>query len=166
IISRGANSGIMSTERAWTESERKVIRESMEDVYDMFLDKTLAGRKRAGVTMSKEKLLTLAGGRVWTGRQAKAAGLVDELGTLDDAIAAAKKMAGVEGKEMEILTLPKPRSFFERLAESGGAETKVPLASLIQGFPEIPKHLRHAETLLRMSNDRVWLMTPYAVEIK
>ncbi|MBX7102690.1 MAG: signal peptide peptidase SppA, partial [Gemmataceae bacterium] len=105
IISRGANSGIMSTERAWTESERKVIRESMEDVYDMFLDKTLAGRKRAGVTMSKEKLLTLAGGRVWTGRQALAAGLVDELGTLDDAIAAAKKMAGVEGKEMEILTL-------------------------------------------------------------
>ena len=41
--------------------------------------------------MTKAKLLELAGGRVWTGRQAKANGLVDELGTLDDAIAFVNK---------------------------------------------------------------------------
>ena len=57
----------------------------MQDIYDQFLDKALEGRKKAGVEMTKEKLLKLAGGRVWTGRQAKANGLVDELGTLDDA---------------------------------------------------------------------------------
>ena len=68
--------------------------------------------------MDKEKLLTLAGGRVWTGRQAKANGLVDELGTLDDAIAAAKKLAGQEGKDLELLTLPQPRSIIEKLADS------------------------------------------------
>src|SRR5262249_30214239 len=90
VISRGANAGITSAEQPWSDGERKVIRESMQTVYDQFLDKTLSGRKKAGVSLTREKLLTLAGGRVWTGRQAKAAGLVDELGTLDDAIAAAK----------------------------------------------------------------------------
>lgn len=164
VISRGSNSGLASSDKPWNESERKVIRESMEDIYEMFLDKSLAGRKRAGVTMSKEKLLSLAGGRVWTGRQAKAAGLIDELGTLDDAIAAAKKMAGVEGKELEILTLPKARSFFDRLAE-GGTDAVSPTASLLKALPAVPKHLRHAELFLK-GNEKVWLMTPYGVDIK
>src|SRR5206468_4066420 len=105
-ISRGANSGLMSSSKPWTESERQVMTRIMQDIYDQFLDKTLQGRKKAGVEMSKEKLLTLAGGRVWTGRQAKTNGLVDELGTLDDAIAAAKALAGQEGKDLEWLVLP------------------------------------------------------------
>lgn len=166
VISRGANSGLMSSEQPWNEAERKVIRESMQDVYDTFLDKSLAGRKRAGTSMTREKLLTLAGGRVWTGRQAKVNGLVDELGTLSDAIAAAKKMAGVDGKDMEILTLPKPRSFLDRFAE-GGAETRIAfqLGSL-GGLPEMPKHLRHLGGLMKMKNERVWLIQPFAFQIK
>jgi protease IV len=168
VIARGANSGIASTNDAWTDSERKVVRESMQEIYDMFLDKSLAGRKRAGVNMTRDQLLNLAGGRVWTGRQAKANGLIDELGTLDDAIAAVKKMAGLEGKEMEILTLPRPRSFFEKLAESGGAEARLPgiAAEFLKNLPDGPKRLRHAETLLRLQKDRVWLMQPIAMEIK
>lgn len=165
VISRGANSGLASTDQPWTEAERKVVRESMQDVYDMFLDRTLAGRKRAGNPMSKEKLLTLAGGRIWTGRQAKAAGLVDELGTLDDAIAAAKKLAGVEGKEMEILTLPKPRSFLDRLAESG-SETQISTPALAAILPKLPKSLRFAEVFLKAKSDRVWLIDPVGIEIK
>lgn len=167
IIARGANSGLASTNDAWTEGERKVVREMMQDVYDMFLDKSLAGRHRAGVNMTREQLVTLAGGRVHTGRQAKANGLIDELGTLDDAIAAAKKMAGVEGKEMEILTLPRPRSFFEKFAD-GGADARAPgvAVELLKGLGPIPQQLRHAETMLRLQKDRVWLMQPVAVEIK
>lgn len=168
VIARGANSGIASTNEAWSDGERKVVRESMQEIYDMFLDKSLAGRKRAGVTMTRDQLLSLAGGRVWTGRQAKANGLVDELGTLDDAIAAVKKMAGVEGKDMEILTLPRPRSFFEKLAETGGADARTPgfAAGLFKALPEAPKHFRHAATLLRLQKDRVWLMEPAAMEIR
>src|SRR5205085_12677480 len=99
--------------------ERKVMLDHIQDTYDQFLDKALAGRKKAGVTMTRDKLLSLAGGRVWTGRQAKANGLIDELGTLEDAIVAVKKMAGVEGKDLEILSLPKPVSFLDRLADGG-----------------------------------------------
>ena len=68
----------------------------MKDTYDGFVSKALEGRKKAGRTMTREQLLELAGGRVWTGRQAKANGLIDELGTVGDAILAAKKMAGVQ----------------------------------------------------------------------
>ena len=77
--------------------------------------------------MTRDQLLDLAGGRVWTGRQAKANGLVDELGTAADAIEAARKMAGVpDGEKLEILELPESRSFLESLLDSrsdGDAET-------------------------------------------
>ena len=69
--------------------------------------------------MTRDELVKLAGGRVWTGRQAKANGLVDELGTLDDAIAGAKKLAGIDPKkEMELLILPK-RRVVPRQADGG-----------------------------------------------
>ncbi len=167
IISRGANSGLESSERPWNESERAVMTRLMQDVYDQFLDKTLKGRNKAGIEMDKEKLLTLAAGRVWTGRQAKANGLVDELGTLDDAVAAAKKIAGQEDKDLEILTLPHPRSIIDKLTDSG-PETKINLGSLV-ALPDVPglaAKLRTARALLRLKGERVWLMQPLGIEIK
>jgi protease-4 len=170
VISRGANSGLMSSSKPWSESERQVMTRIMQDIYDQFLDKALQGRKKAGIEMNKEKLLTLAAGRVWTGRQAKANGLVDELGTLDDAIAAAKKLAGQEGKELEWLVLPRPRSFIEKLADMG-EETKAPALKLdpFAGFADVPglrAKLRTARSLLRLQSERVWLMPPMCVEVK
>jgi protease-4 len=167
VISRGANSGLESSERPWTESERAVMTRLMQDVYDQFLDKTLKGREKAGVTMDKEKLLTLAAGRVWTGRQAKANGLVDELGTLDDAVAAAKKLAGVGNKDLEILVLPKPRSILEKLTETG-SEAKLPIDPL-SNMPDLPglsAKLKTARALLRLKGERVWLMAPMCLEVK
>ncbi|HEX4591119.1 MAG TPA: signal peptide peptidase SppA, partial [Gemmataceae bacterium] len=170
VISRGANSGLESSEKPWTESERSVMTRLMQEVYDQFLDKTVAGRKKAGVEMTKEQLLTLAGGRVWTGRQAKANGLVDELGTLEDAVAAAKKLADQEGKDLELLTLPKPRSIIEKLADVG-IDTKAP-AMRIDPFADLPEvpglatKLRTARALLRLQGERVWLMLPVRMEIR
>ncbi|MFL5327725.1 MAG: signal peptide peptidase SppA [Gemmataceae bacterium] len=167
IINRGANAGIMTADKPWNDAERKVVRESMQDVYDQFLQRVLDARSRAGVQMTREKLLTLAGGRVWTGRQAKANGLVDELGTLDDAIAAAKKMAGQDGKDLEIQTLPKQKSLFEKLAESGGAEARLNLPGLeaLKLMPQMPKHLKAADAILRMQGEKVWLIQPFGLEL-
>jgi protease IV len=169
VISRGANSGLMSSDQPWSESERRVMLALMQTTYDQFLDKALQGRKRAGIEMDKEKLLTLAGGRVWTGRQAKTAGLVDELGTLDDAIAGAKKLAGTEGEDLELLILPHGRSLLERLTDT--VDAKMPpvgmeLAQMAKQFPELRRHLRTAATMLRLRNERVWLMAPFALDIK
>src|SRR5262249_15024138 len=127
VISRGKNSGILSMTEPFSDSERKAMKALMQDVYDQFVDKAGEGRQEAGKEMKREELLKLAGGRVWTGRQAKANGLVDELGTLEDAIAAAKKAAGVpEDKEMELLQLPKNPGPLEMLLNTAGADTKVP----------------------------------------
>jgi protease-4 len=170
VISRGANSGLVSSSKPWTESERAVMTRIMQDIYDQFLDKALQGRKKAGVEMDKEKLLTLAAGRVWTGRQAKANGLIDELGTLDDAVAAAKKLAGQEGKDLEWLVLPRPKSLIEKLADST-SETKAPALKIdpLAGFADVPGmavKLRTARALLRLQSERVWLMAPMCVEVK
>jgi protease-4 len=167
VISRGVNSGLESSERPWSESERAVMTRLMQETYDQFLDKTIEGRKKAGVELTKEKLLTLAGGRVWTGRQAKANGLVDELGSLNDAVAAAKKLAGEDDKDLELLTLPRPRSFIEKIADAGG-DVKMPAIRIdpLTDVPEVAAKLKTARALLRMKNERVWLMLPARLEIK
>ena len=119
VLARGANSGIFSPSTPFSESERKAITALMRDVYDQFVDKAIQGRARAGRKFDKEEFLKLAEGRIWTGRQAKANGLVDELGTLDDAIASAKVMAGMKkDAEVELLVLPKAKNFIDVLMES------------------------------------------------
>ena len=69
--------------------------------------------------MSVERVNEIAQGRVWSGVDAQALGLVDELGTLDDAIAAAADMAELE--DYGIRKYPKYKSGFERLMEDFGS---------------------------------------------
>lgn len=162
VVSRGKNSGVTSSTFAWSESERKAMTETIEEVYATFLDKALAGRKAAGVNMTREELVKLAGGRVWTGRQAKTNRLVDELGTLDDAIAGAKQLAGIDPKtEMDLLQLPKGGSLLDKLLEG---DMPLPFGSL--GVPGVRAALRTATPLLRTQKDPVKVMLPFAVEWK
>lgn len=169
VVARGKNSGVNSTTFPWTESERAAMTDTIEQVYDLFISKTLAGRKAAGVTMTREKLLSLAGGRVWTGRQAKANGLVDELGTLNDAVAGAKKLAGVDPKgEMELLILPKGESFLDKLMEG---DAKMPfgaagLDAALRAVPGADKAVRMLAPLLRTERDPAKVMLPFRLEWK
>lgn len=167
VVSRGKNTGVTSSTFVWTESERKTMTEIVDAVYEQFTSKAVAGRKAAGVDMTKEKLLKIASGRVWTGRQALANGLVDELGTLDDAIAGAKKFAGIDpGKEMELLVLPKASSFIEQLMEG---EAKMPFGKMevsALNLPGMEKALRMAAPLLSTRKDFVKALLPYSVEFK
>ena len=65
-IERGKNSGMFSSSGKFTDSQREVVKKMMEDIYEQFTDKAAKGRK-----MPVDKLRKLAGGRVYTGRQAK-----------------------------------------------------------------------------------------------
>ena len=70
----------------------------------------------------------LGQGRVWTGRQAKANGLVDELGGLDRAVAIARERAKLPATgDVELVAYPRARSFFEMVSDgfSGGSEAAV-----------------------------------------
>ena len=89
----------------------KKIEESMQVVYDQFIERTAAARH-----MTPEKVDEIAQGRVWTGAQAKQIGLVDELGGLYKAVDLAKQRARIPAdEEVELVVYPPHRSFYEVL---------------------------------------------------
>ncbi len=168
-LSRGTNANIFSTTHPFSESEKKAFLSMMRDTYEQFLNKALEGRKMAGKDMTREQLESLAGGRVWTGRQALANGLIDELGTMDDAIAAAWKMAGQPAdKEPEILQLPKSHGLLDMLMDmKGDARLTAPeQLPLLRAVPELARKLGHVESLLQLRGEPVWLINPYRIEMK
>jgi len=159
VISLGKNSGLLSAVNPMTEGERKVWKANMEEVYRQFVTKTAAGRN-----LTIKQLEPLASGRVWTGRQAKNNGLVDQLGTLHDAIQAAKKAANFkDGDEAELLILPESQSFLDQLL--GGIGTPVP------GFQNhIPKswlhNLQDVEAVRKLFAEPALMLMPYRVIIR
>jgi protease-4 len=168
VLQRGANAGIFSSTHGFTPSQKEAFRAMMQDTYDQFLDKALAGRKAAGKTMTREQLVKLAGGHVWTGRQAKQNGLIDELGGLDDAIAAAKQLGGLPAdKEPDLLELPKPRHFLDSFLENQlGASVNTPEVRLLRRLPGMRQHLGVVEGLLQLRGEAVWLTMPYGLTLE
>jgi protease IV len=92
VIKSGTFKDAGSPTRPLTEEERAYFQSLISNMYDQFISTVASGRK-----MHESQVRKLADGRVYTGQEAKADGLVDELGTYQDAIAAAAKMAGIEG---------------------------------------------------------------------
>ena len=90
-ITSGPHKDMGSPLRAMTAEERQLLQAMIGDVYDQFVTAVADGRK-----MDKAKVKKLADGRVYTGRQAKEVGLVDELGSFHGAIKLAAKLAHIE----------------------------------------------------------------------
>lgn len=165
LVTRGKRSDFMSTERPFTNEEREVMVAMMSDVYDTFLSRVMEGRKKAGKDLKLEDLKKIAGGRIWTGNTAKEIGLIDEVGTLDDAIAYAKKKAGLEDKgEVELWFQPRGRgSFLDSLFD---AQITARLRALVTSVPGLEKHLQFFDVVSRHPQERIWLMSPYSLEPK
>jgi protease-4 len=105
----GRYADLYSPVRPFSPEERKRVEEQMQATYDAFVEKAAAGRNT-----TPERIDTVAQGRVWTGRQAKQIGLVDELGGLDRALALAKQRAKLPpDSEVELVVYPPKRSIFE-----------------------------------------------------
>lgn len=98
VIKSGKHKDIASPFRGIGKEEREILQGVMDDVHEQFIAAVSDGRK-IPVAAVRE----IADGRVFSGRQAIKAGLVDELGDLDYAVKAAAKMAGIKG-EPEIIT--------------------------------------------------------------
>ncbi len=93
IIKSGEFKDLGGAVRDLTPAERKILQDMLDDVHAQFIDAVAAGRK-----MERERVVALADGRIFSGRQALGAGLVDELGDLRDAVARAGALAGLPGK--------------------------------------------------------------------
>jgi protease-4 len=92
-IKSGPHKDILSPERQMTTEERSIIQTMVDDLYNQFVTVVAEGRK-----MDPARVRQLADGRIYTGSQAKDLGLVDELGTMYDAIDGAAQLAGIKGK--------------------------------------------------------------------
>jgi len=92
-----------SPSRPLTEAERKYFQNLIDGMFHQFVQAVASSRK-----MDEGAVRELADGRVHTGAEAHSVGLVDELGTLQDAIEAAGKLAGIAGKP-KVITPPKKR---------------------------------------------------------
>jgi protease-4 len=91
-ITAGEYKGAGSPFSALTATETALVQESVDEVYAQFIDIVAEGRK-----MERSEVESLATGWAWNGAQAKKLGLVDELGTYEDALKAAAKLGGISG---------------------------------------------------------------------
>ncbi|WP_428939511.1 signal peptide peptidase SppA [Fontivita pretiosa] len=114
---RGRHAGILATAAPFSDEERQKIQSWMNEIYEVFKGHV---REIRGSRL-KKNLEDLAGGRVYTGQQALELGLVDKIGTLQDAIAYAAGQASI--KDYDVRVVPEPKNFIEQLiAELTGAE--------------------------------------------
>ncbi len=158
VVSRGKNSGILTSTSPFSPDERKIWLRYMEQTYHEFVSKAAQGRH-----MDYEKLEALAQGRVYTGRQAKKLGLIDEVGTLKDAIAEAKKLAGLKADaDVDFLVLPEPKSFFEQMFGGDGPE----LDDFTAILPGPLKSLGNVKAWKHLLGSKVLLWMPYHIELK
>ncbi len=119
-ITSGKYKDIGSPWRPMEPDEKRLLQGLVQDVYDQFVDAVAEGRD-----IPREKALKLADGRIFTGRQALALGLVDKLGSYYDAVELAAKEAGIKG-EPKVKTFGASKSIWGELF---GTEELFPLPS-------------------------------------
>lgn len=150
----GERSAIFSILSPFTPEEKKVLKSEIVWTYGKFLDKAAEGRH-----MTREAVDKVGKGRVWTGRQAKEIGLIDELGGLTEAITLAKKEAGIPAsEEVKLDVWPKKQSIWRRLLETGdlGAGMKSPLLRRVE---------RSMDIIENMGRVRAWALMPLEFDL-
>ncbi|MDM7923488.1 MAG: signal peptide peptidase SppA [Pyrinomonadaceae bacterium] len=166
-VLRGKNAGIFRESEKWTPEERAKMEEQTNNIYfNNFIPKVAAGRK-----MSLEQANTVGQGRVWTGTQAKANGLVDEFGGLEKAIDLAKQIANLPAdKDVRRVVFPAPKPFFQTMfgsEESTVAAEQAAQKALADSLPaEARRALRYAQLMDRMRQGEAMTLLPFELNIK
>jgi protease IV len=157
-VQTNAEGGIITGTHPLTTLEREMLEETVTEIYDDFTSLVAEGRG-----MTQARVDSLGQGRIWTGLQARANGLVDEIGDLDDAIAEAARMANME--DYRTKDFPSLIDPMEELMKglTGGAEATIMARELgvdIRYIDEIKK----VQTLLK--GDRMQMRMPFYMHIQ
>jgi protease-4 len=147
-VMRGARADVFTPFRPWTPEERALIKKQILWIYDRFLAQVAEGRK-----LTKEAVDKIGRGRVWTGRQAKEIGLVDEIGGLDTALRLARELAGIDrDAEIRLTIWPKRESLFASLFGGRRREAETLLPSGVR---------RIIDWAAALGGDRMWAVMPW-----
>jgi protease-4 len=156
-FSRGEHAQIASSANPLSDASRERLATEVQSIYDLFVDRVATGR-----ALSPERVHELGRGRVWTGEQAFASGLVDELGGLRVATLRAKAAAGIDADaDVGLVPYPKPKPLAQQLGEAMrmavvSATPRLPLPQLAQ---------RVMEWLESVPEGAPALLPPFAFEI-
>lgn len=116
VVKSGKFKDIGTPTREMTSEEKQLIQGIVDDIYDQFTQTISENRK-----LPLGTIIGLADGRIFSGRQALAVKLVDELGGLQDAVYLAGRLAGIEGKPAIVQATKKKSSLWKYLLESSAA---------------------------------------------
>jgi len=164
-ITRGKNAGL-ELSRPWTDAEAAVVTRHAQTTYDLFVRRVAEGRGEKIAQVDE-----IAQGRIFTARQALANGMIDHIGGLRDAIADARKQAGLETSNL--ISLPRPKTFADMFFNADGDESHVPaplrnLTADSRLLQELARH-RGAVYLLNlasgMRNQTMFTALPYHVQL-
>ena len=161
------HSDMLSLTRPFDAEETAWMQVYVDDIYNNFVSIVAEGR---GMTF--ETVDEIAQGRVWTGADALKIGLVDEIGTLEDAIRYAASMAGdADVENWGIANYPKPLTALEQLLQQFGKTTnpEEAMASVLDGTPleGLAKNLLNWQrTWAKGQGDLVFARMPFEIEIR
>ena len=131
VVTAGRNADIYSPFTPFTGEQRTRVQAFIDEFYKGFLAKVATSRKK-----TPQEIDALAQGRVWTGAQARERGLVDRLGGLEVAIAAAKERAGIDAEdEVEVVVYPHRRTVYEAFSDQFGGGATWGLSTLLGRAP-------------------------------
>lgn len=136
--------------------QKQVLQRSTERIYNDFTSKAAAGRN-----LPVDSLRAIAGGRVWTGTQGKAIGLVDQLGGLDDAIKLAAQSAKLKDGDYKLKYQPRKKPFVEQLMSSFGDGEEARMAAQLGELAPYVTYLKKLKTL-----EGIQARLPFEMEIR
>ena len=156
-VNSNAHSDLYSMTKSLDDAERAYMQASVEEIYNKFTSLVAAGRD-----MTVPEVDAIAQGRVWTGAEALAIGLVDQIGTLEDALNyAATSIEGVNClQDVQIVEYPKPQTSLEALLELLGTEATVFAGTPFESVEKAFRSWSSADA------GKVYARMPYVIDIK
>ena len=156
-VESSTNAGFFSSSRSFTSEEREKLRRILESGYRAFLERVAKSRKK-----TTDEVHAVAQGRVWSGRDAKEIGLVDELGGLKRALEIAKEKAGFAADaKVELRIFPEKKPLLQFLLSSLAASSEPRLALLD------PREILARSPLLRLAAEGAPLaLMPFQIQIR
>jgi protease-4 len=158
-VSRGRFAMIDSDYQSLSEAGRAKLREGIDSDYQDFVGKVAAARRK-----KPSEIEPIAQGRVWLGDQAKANGLVDELGGLDTAVQMARKKAGIPATaKIAMVLYPGKKSIFDLLFRSGSSDSEADAMMSRAGLEPL-KAAWHDDRLRLWMKGGMLRMMPFSLE--
>jgi len=161
VIKRGKHADILSDDRKWTDEERELLQRQLNELYQDFIDKVSEGRGMTSVEVDSVGM-----GRLWTGEDALANGLIDMIGGMREAENLSLRMTGLIREEVEFIsfgTSGRSKISIGVLLKESVKEKFYANDQLLESIME--EIDLYGELIMLMKDGGLMLMVPYKLEV-